>query len=374
MVSICYNWRYALIGIIIYFIMLLIAKPHVTYSNPPKNRGAKGVSFFFILFIANSVYGLWAADTYHVWESFKVASHYARFELISYEEVYNWLGGIIGNNYFLWRLFVWLPACLFMYFTATLLDLKNRNFLLALALFAGFAAYTRGMLGHTMMLFGTILYIKNDKIRLKLLGIVFVAISYFFHKSMFVNILFALIALYPFGKNIIQTSFVAFPFLTLLATYIINSILLGFEIAPENEMISNTALIYASDESTKSNTTGIIAKIIQYLPEYLTLIYLYNRIVVKKYLSGVKNEKAFNYLFRLTYVSIYISSLFLFVETSNWIYLRFKYMAFFPLVFILGKIWNLEPKSNKWIKSIIFFQLFALLYKYMYLLYQWFKL
>lgn len=374
MVYISYNWWYALVGIIIYLIMLFIAKPYVTYINPPDNRKSKGYIFFFILFIINSIYGLWAADTYHVWESFKEAEHYARFELVSYEDVYNWLGFITNNNYFLWRTLIWFPACLFMYYTAKQLNLLHRNFLVALALFAGFAAYTRGMLGHTMMLYGVVLCVLYNKFYIRLIGLLLVILSYFFHKSMFINIIFAIIALYPFGKNTIKISILAFPFLTILASNFINSISSGIPLFSGNDMISNTALIYANENSTQSNTLGLIANIIQYVPEYLTLLYLYNRIFYKQYLSGVANEQTFKFLYRLTYTSIYIASLFLFVETSNWIYLRCKYMAFFPLVFILGKIWNLEPKSNKWIKSIIVLQLFAILYKYMYLLYKWIQL
>ena len=68
---------------------------------------------------------------------------------------------------------------------------------------------------------------------------------------------------------------------------------------------------------------------------------------------------------------MYIASLFAFVETSSFIYSRFKYMAFFPLVFVLAKVWSLEPRTNSWVKSIILLQLFALFYDWAYKIYDW---
>lgn len=367
-------WQLALANVGIFMIMLFVAKVHITYFNPKRNEIKKKITFFFHLLIINSVFAFWAYDTYNSWEEF-IEVNLRGGEIFGYEGVYNWLAAACENNYFLWRAFIWIPACLFMYYTGKRLDLLSRNFLVAMALFASFQAFTRGMLGHTMMLFGVVLFFcnKNNKF-IKLIGLLLVCVSYFFHKSMYVNIIFAILALFPFKKKSIIISLIVFPFLTGIATYLIDGIASGVIDINFGEGVGGVgdkSANYAAAEKMSINVYGVIGQIIRFLPEYLTLCYLTNRVVFKGYFVGIKNEKVFVYLFRLTYVIIYIASLFYFVETSSWIYERFKYMGFFPLPFVLAKVWSLEPHSNRWIKCIILLQIFSLLFTYVFRIYNW---
>ena len=202
---------------------------------------------------------------------------------------------------------------------------------------------------------------------MKIIGLAIVCVSYYFHKSMFVNIIFAVLALFPFGKKTTVVSFIAFPFLTTIATYLIDGIASGqIEIALGEGVggVGDRSAFYASQERMKSNFLGKIGKIIQIVPEYLTLFYLYYKVIVQRIFDKDKKEKVYTYLFRLTYVAIYIASLFYFVETSNWIYDRFKYMGFFPLIFVLGAVWSKEKNSSKWLKLIILLQLFWVFFRF----------
>lgn len=369
-----YSSSLLLISIFVYIVSIFVAKPQITYNNPQRNNVKKGTIAFFLLLMINSVFAFWAEDTYHSWEGFIVANQYQSFEVLGYEQYYNWLATAVGNDYFLWRACIWIPACLFMYWSAKRLDLLNRNFLVAMLLFGSLLSYTRGMLGHTMLVFGAVLFMdKKSNTLTKIIGLAIVCVSYYFHKSMYVNIIFAVLALFPFGKKTIVASLIAFPFLTTIASSLINVIVSGQTDMALGEGVGGVGdrtYLYASSERVAFNTLGIIDQIIKFIPEYFTLFYLYYKVMVQKIFE--KKDKVFIYLFRLTYVAIYIASLFYFVETSYGIYDRFKYMGFFPLIFVLGAVWNKEKNSSKWIKVIILLQALSILHMLSYRFYKWF--
>ena len=368
------SYQLATICLIWFVVMLIISKPIRTLINPCNNNRYKKASFLFFLYILNSVFAFWAADTYHYWTTF-IMSHYSSDVLISSEVFYNWLAEKVNYNYFAWRACIWIPACLFIYLTAKRLNLLFGNFWVALILFGGLLAYTRGMLGHTMLLFGVVLWIDSNNSRsTRLIGLLFFCMSYFFHKSMVVNMLFALLAFYPSDKKVYLFSLIFFPFGSFLASKLIAGMVSGNIDLAVGEGMGNTATVYAAGEKSVANIYGIIGKFITIIPEYLTLFYLVNRILYKNYFKGIKQERIFTYLFRLTYVAIYVASLFYFVETSSWIYERFKYMAFFPLPFVLAKVWSLESRSNLWIQLIIVLQLFSLIFSWFMKIYSWYGL
>lgn len=371
-----YSWTLLLVSIFIYIMSIFTAKPSITYYNPQRNNVKKGTKVFFLLMAVSSVFAFWAEDTYHSWNGFIIANQYSNYEIWGYEEIYNWLASISDNNYFIWRAYIWIPACMFMYLTAKRLDLLNRNFLVAMILFGSFLSYTRGMLGHAMLVYGAVLFMdKKSDTFTKVIGLAIVCVSYYFHKSMFVNIIFAILALFPFSKKTIIVSFIVFPFLTILATNLINGIAseeLELALGEGVGGVGDRTYEYASAEKMESNIYGIIGKIISLVPQYLVLFYLFHKVAIQKVFN--KKENVYKYLFRLTYVAFYISSLFYFVETSNWIYERFKYMGFFPLVFVIGSVWNREKKLSKTAKTIILLQAFAILFRLSYTFYSWYRL
>lgn len=369
-----YSWSLLLISIFVYIVSIFVAKPQITYNNPQRNNVKKGTIAFFILLMINSVFAFWAEDTYHSWEGFIVANQYQSFEVLGYEQYYNWLATAVGNDYFLWRACIWIPACLFMYWSAKRLDLLNRNFLVAMLLFGSLLSYTRGMLGHTMLVFGAVLFMdKKSNTLTKIIGLAIVCVSYYFHKSMYVNIIFAVLALFPFGKKTIVASLIAFPFLTIVATYLIDGIVseqVDMALGEGVGGVGDRTLLYASEERGVFSMLRRIDIIIKIVPEYLTLFYLCNKVMVQKIFE--KKDKVFVYLFRLAYVGFYIASLFYFVDTTFGIYDRFKYMGFFPMVFVLGAVWSKEKYSSKWIKVIILLQALSILYILSYKLYKWY--
>lgn len=369
-----YNWQLLFISIMVYVISIFIAKPSITFLNPQRNNINKGTKTFFFLLIINSVFAFWEYDTYHYWNVFNKTNMYFNNEILGYEEIYNWFKRISRNNYFLWRAYIWIPACLIMYYTAKKLHLLNRNFLVAMLLFGSFLSYSRGMLGHAMLVLGCVLLVdKRNNTLTQIIGISIIALSYFFHKSMLINIIFAILAIIPFGKKSVIFSIIAYPFFSQVASYIVDVIGGGvLDVTSLDEDFKDSALRYTNSESTRRNTIGVIITIIQLLPQYITLFYLYNKVMIKR-IFGIEERNVYSYLFKLTYVSFYVASLFFFVDTSDWIYERFKYMGFFPMVFILGKVFSMD-KTNKTLKTIIILQMISVLWMLCYRLYKWYGL
>lgn len=365
-----------LLYLLVYFILLIIANPYKAYTNVgflTQESTKIRKNSLFVLYALCLIFAFDSGDFYSYWNGFVLEAQFVNVEIDRYELVYNWFGDVVNGNYILWRSVIWGLAILFIYWTSLVLKLNNRGFLIAIALFGfGLDCYSRGILGHTMLLFGAVLFVdKRSNMLAKIIGLTLVCVSYYFHKSMYVNIIFAVLALFPFGKKTVVLSLIAFPFLTTIATYLINGIVSGeLELALGEGVggVGDRTKGYASQERMQSNLLGIIGKIVKLTPEYLTLFYLYYKVIVQKIFSKEKRERVYTYLFRLTYVAFYIASLFYFVETSSWIYERFKYMGFFPLVFILGAVWGKEKYVTKGTKLIINLTIFAIIWQKLYLL------
>lgn len=368
-----YSSELLLYNILFLLLAIFITKPNITFINPQLNNKEEGSIFFFLLLTLNSIFAFWSADTYHSWDGFIVANQYLFYDIWHYEKIYNWLATVCGNEYFIWRTCIWGPACLFMYITAMKLKILNRNLLVSILLFGFFLSYTRGMLGHTMMLLGAVLFFNNENRRLeKYIGLLIICISFYFHKSMFVNIIFAILATFPLNRKRIKISLILFPFLTIIATRLINNVASGdIDMAlgdVEVGNVSSRSQYYASSERASKNLFGHIYQLIEIIPQYLTIFYLYKKVIVQKLFSA---NSIYKYLFQLTYVSFYIASLFYFVETSSAIYDRFKYMGLFPLVFILGKVISMEYHNSKLLKWIIILQAIQITNNIVYKIYSW---
>lgn len=375
------SFQMLFVSLALFLLMFIMANPYKTFVNP--QLAAKRIptwqfSFFFLIYALYIIFAFNSDDFYSYWNGFIYAGQFKNYETQGYEQIYNWFADVTGD-YIVWRSVIWGLATILLSFTAIRLHLNVRLFLLAMFLFGlGLNVYTRGILGHAMLLFGAVLLVdRKSNVATKIIGLALFCLSYFFHKSMYVNIAFALLAFYPLGKKSFVVSLIAFPILTTVATMFIDSVVSGALDMSFGEGVGGVgdrAIWYAKQEQTSFTVLGTIGNLIQWLPEYLTLFYLSNRILYKNYFKGIKNEKVFMYLFRLTYIIIYIASLFAFVDTSTWIYLRCKYMAFFPLPFVLAKVWSLESKSNSWLKWIIILQTLSLFFVWFVKIYDYFKM
>lgn len=362
------SFQLALINFVIFFMMLFVSSPYLVAVNP---RGCtrlrtRTLSFFILLYAISITFAFDSSDFFSYADLFNSGLYKSLDDV--HEPIYDWLAYVLDYDYIVWRVLIWGIASFILYILIRKLKLENRNMFLALTLFGfGIDVYTRGILGHIMMLLGIVIFSYkevNKRFFVTVFGLFLFFTSYFFHKSMYINILFALVAFYPFGKKNVKFSLFVFPLLIFVVTYLVDNVASGALLLNDELIDVSATSNYAAGSRLESNIFGMIGKLISYLPEYLTLAYLINRVLYRGYFKGLQQERIFTYLFRLTFVIMYISSLFYFVETSSWIYIRFKGMAFFPLPFVLAKVWCLEPRSNRWIKWIIVLQIFALFFSW----------
>ena len=359
-----YSWQHALLCYIAYFAMLVIAKPLQSYRNPRNNSLTCNINIFFFLLLLINVFSFWEYDTYHMWELFDNRNYITKYGVEAFEEIYNQLSIISGGRYFLWRFIIWGAACLLLYLTIVRLELKNRHALTALALFVAFAGYSRVILGCSMLLFGCTLLYSSKHFYEKVMAVLFISTSYFFHKSMYVNLLFAALALFPINKRIFRLLVFAYPFLTAVTTYIINN--QGFIIwfTGLGDDVGGYSMdggySYIDQERSIANITGLVTQIITMLPSYISIFYASRRIYTDNWLEDSSYKKTIFYLFKYCFITIYIASLFYFTETSSWIYVRFMNMAMYPLAIVLAFLWTQEKKYNIWTQSIIIIQLVGL--------------
>lgn len=363
-----------MINIVLTFQMILICKPNKIYRNPTNNEITKIVFIsIFILNIFHCIFAFWAEDTYHIWWDFLTE----RFSMEHYEGIYNWLANKTELNYFLWRSFIWIPTLYLIYKSSEKLDLINRCFAVSFVLLNIFViSNTRGALGHSMLLYGIILLFYNKKLSLKfIMSCMIIYLSYFFHKSMYINLIFSVIALMPLKKNVFIISIIIFPLFVEIASRFINLLqteTISISYADNVGGLSDRTQTYVTGEAINININGIIGQFVKWIPTYLSLIYLCKRVIFQKYFDNIRNKGIYRYLFNLTYVCFYFGTVFSFVEnTSSWIGIRFRYMGLFPLPFIIAKLWCLEKKTNNWIKSIIILSIVSILYTYIFTYKAW---
>jgi len=352
-----YSWQLALLSYSFYFVMLIIASPYKNYLSRTRLVNQVYLNIFFFFYMILNVFSFWEYDTYHSWEQFLLYGS----DITGYENIYHTIAEFVNGDYFLWRFLVWVPACLFIYLTARKLELLNNKFLVSIVLFGGFIGYTRGMIGFTMLIFGLVLLIDDNRVLKKLLGLCLIVGSYFFHKSMFVAILFSILALFPFKKNILTSLVFGFPLLAIFTTIfvlmfgdVLSSAGLSDGVGEAGENSVNSALSY---ERETRNTIGMLMKLFEVIPQYATLFYMAKLIYKEKILNNVTHEKTYKYLFRFTFIGFYVASLFFFTDFSAWIYERFKHIAFFAMIFVFAAVIGNENIHSKFMRNIVVLQL-----------------
>ena len=223
-----------------------------------------------------------------------------------------------------------------------------------------------------MLLYGLVLFV-DDNSHSKFLGLVLIFASYFFHRTMYITILFAGVALIKQNRKSVILLVMLYPFIVILATYVINAIVSGIGLGTIENLGSGDSKVeaFASAENAEATIFGIIQQIITYVPQYLALVYVTKRILFDKILNNDDKCMIWTYLMKFSFVCIYVASCFCFSGGSHWIFERFKYMGMIPLTFVLAKVWSVEPKTNLWVKSLIFLQSLSLSYRWFIQYYHW---
>ena len=348
-----YNPSGVLFTFAIWCIMLLLAKPNITISYPINNNKSRNTFLFFLLFSTVCILGLHRWDTYHITET----NFIDNYEHI--EPVHAWIREhLAGRRELVYRFINWGISVALYCLSAIYAGCYTRNFCLACVLFLVDSMFPemRGTSGYVLLLFGIILLYKSKCRKSNIaIGLICIISSLFFHRSIFICCIFAIISLFPFDKKVFVTvSWIVYPLLIILLNKFFVSILgLVQQFDFGNMGIADSVALYGeSDFSFGSfNLTGLITRGLIQSPLYIAFFYLSNKICF----NNNEVDTIIKYLYRWYYLCFYIGCLLSHVETSAWLAVRVKVMALFPLPLLLASFWNEERRSSIWTKMIILF-------------------
>jgi len=243
----------------------------------------------------------------------------------------------ICPSYEIWRAVVWGSSTYIM-----LLALKRfkcptlTTFFFIGAMYALSFYKLRGSLGISILIYGLSFILQSKRsVRTMLTGIALIVASYFFHKSMPFTIAILILTMFiKFSKCSVILSLLIFPVLTVLIEKVIVSALAD-SFNTTNEMLEiawRSGTSYASKEANQYNIIGVISNYVTFSPSYLILYFCTKSFVFRR----IKVPKEIWFIYKFSYVLIYISSLFFFQVFSTWIYIRFLTMAYLPVCIIGG--------------------------------------
>lgn len=362
-----------LLNIFIFLIIVIYSLPSVYTSGGKMLLGKRkqfGYLFFFVFVVIFSVFGYADWDFYGYQQIFNNIKKTG--DDIYLEPIYIWIIKNISSNYYWWRLIVWGSATLFTLLCIRRLKLDVKVSLCIFSLFYLVSAffYLRVSLGLSIMFLGLSYIIKPSHSRRMaiLWGIVLILLSYFFHRSMFVAILFLFIAFIKLSRKQVVISLIAFPFLVIvvnnLLEYIVGGNLSSFG---TNMQIGEKMTGYASAEMKNFNINGIIMQLVYYIPVVLALFYVVREVTFK----CVSLPNYIHTFYSYWYCMTYLAFLFYFQDTSYWLFMRFMAMAYFPMVIVLTYFYMKTYNRPPLMKIILLLGLLSSSFRLLYTYYSW---
>ena len=314
--------------------------------------------WLFLITILYCTFGYADNDFYH----YKALYDYILLtgEGVHMEDFYVWLVLNLPGGYLFWRFAIWGCATLITILTFKRLNLEPK---VTSCIFVLFYLVTlsimRGNLGIAILFFGFSFWLKpipKHLILSYLLGGFLIAVSIFFHRSMFVSILALLVTPFKLKKWQVIVSLLLFPILVVYVTDFLQLLIASQGISEDGMMGDSLskASSYADREFSQANINGFIVRIVQYTPIVGSLIYVTWKVVFREIILPRCIYPFFIYWYAVTYVAF----LFFFQETSIWIFIRFMMMGYLPMVIVLSWYYA-NKKPTRWMK---FFLLMALIY------------
>lgn len=261
-----------------------------------------------------------------------------------------------NRNYLSFRLIVWGGALTFFCIGAkqARINIYHSLYILAACFFVNFA-YGRSSLATTMCFCGYIIFIqnKNKNIFKALLGIGLFLSAYFFHHSMILVILMAIIMTYlPINKKIIWIIIFMIPILFTLAKVGYEHILING--GGLNEDAATLVIIYSDRVADELTFLGKLGKVFDY-----GIFYIITIIGIKKLLFDHKQSLVpaltVN-LFKISLGLIFIGTCFFFFGLSNNVFVyRILYMTIVPLTYCVVSFYSNKVITKKQLRFIVLF-------------------
>lgn len=344
------------ISIVIYvFIKAVLKKKPITNDY--------NLKYVITIFAIIAVWGAFTGDYPHYKEIVNNIHTRVRF-LTHFEDIYIWIVDYVNGDYTLFRIFISSISFISLYWIFKLSAcLDYRIVFLYSAL--EFMAAIEGRQQCCIYIFylGIIICLEEKK---RLLGLIFIIASSFFHKSFVINILLLPFLFIKINRKNILLLLIAFPFIVYLENMIVDRLMI------DKTVSAMKSINYLSNE----DFSRTFAMEILYKTTLLTL-YGIGFITLRKYYIRRKNlyikkDLLLVHFARLLFGAVYISSLIYFLDINQSTpFARSIRLWFIPLLIVMSR--QLRPRllTNKLIVSLsLCYLLLQLLYTYMIYRYQ----
>lgn len=266
-----------------------------------------------------------------------------------FEIPYMFLISIIGNNYFLFRLFVWGTALFLYNQTLELVNLKNNLSVSIFILFTLVAfAYGRVSLALSVFYFGAIYcYVNWEKCRYfkSIFGVAIVGFSLFFHKSMFVPVaLFLVLCFFRLSRKKILLLICLLPIIVSLLSSLLSDIL-----AIQSSFGEINRGIYYLNGNETLGLSMIISLLLSFFSMILLMVMMGKDFYSKQNLNIPIYIKK---MYEMAFFLILISFVLLLVGSGNrYLYSRIREMSYIPFSVILS-YYFISFNTKKWVLAV----------------------
>lgn len=356
-----YNGHSIIFNLFLFVIAVLRYKSECI-GNRITVKGNYGFVYLLLVLFATFAYA--EADFYHYQFHYDMMKHYDIESLA--EPIYFLIAKNLPDNYFVWRFSIWGSAAFFMILALKKVGVCASYAGLMMPLFFWHQfSITRGALGLCIITLAlTYCMDSKEKLLIRVISIMVLCTSVFFHNSIAVFLLFIPIALLlPLNSKVLRLSIFLFPFLYCGIILLTNNVMNLDVLAANTEKLAEH---YIEGQHSEKNFWGVACDLLNFSGQLL-MLYLSIRFVLrqKEQISSV-----IVFLIKYGYVLVYMSFLFYGQSVSSFISSRFLHASTFPLIVVYSYYIQHHKiaRSNKVAISLLGLYAF---YELIYPMYKW---
>lgn len=333
-----------------YFLIFVLYYKHVVYNALWSKTHAFAKKSLFVLIFIFSVCAIYTGDFSHYQLTVKT-----EVGIDHLEEVYHWIIRFVNHNYLAFRILLWGGgiALLFLSFKKFKID-PYRSLFYLFASYITFYSYTRAGVAQAVYFCGFSLLFKkgNNSQVTRLLGLLLLVSSYFFHKSILVLIIFSPLCFLPINKKTLPVYLLSLIIVFVLANRLVTNVLETFA---EFEAFSESIETYTKNVGKYNMGSGFVSIITYYwgqaifhVPFWLCAISFF------KYQGKRKIPNNILALFRLSFAlyGFVIIMLISFGSISAFYY-RFERMLIIPITVMANYLYQEKIFSRRRYSSFV---------------------
>ncbi len=349
---------------------LLIVFNHSSCTKLSLSRNySKRKRFYFILGVAVFTITCFIVGDFY---NYQELVHNYDFSLVFTnhgEPIYGSIIKFLDRNYLLFRIVVWGGALILFLITVKSLGLDDYKvlFYLAASYILTFS-YARATLAFSIYFLGIALMCTpyHKSVFVRIVGVILIGVSYFFHHSMIIAIAITPIIFVPFNRRVIVIGLFLITLFFALFSNLINSILINGEFL-DNEELAEQITFYAERSTDAVNWKGLIYELTNYAT-FLLPVFLIT------YSAYFKTNRSFPFFievfFKIAFSLALISIMFLFLDIEGKVFFyRVLFITFIPLSIVAYYAASNGIIKGKTYHFLIYIGLFAQYYRFLYNMY-----